>query len=95
MLLIPFLSHFNPISSVLSFGESTLNATIDAAAQASHAINVSELCGARFCPGVSAAVNPNLKPPEMSKIHMLSGIFLALMVCACVLVAVGVDSLKR
>lgn len=70
--------------------------SLDAAVQALREKSVNELCGARFCPGgVSAAVNPNLVPPEMSKIHLLSGIFLGLMIGACLLVAFGVDSLKR
>lgn len=81
---------------VLSYGEISANSTIDAVALALREKNVNELCGARFCPGgVSAAVNPNLVPPEMSKIHLLSGIFLGLMISACLLVAFGVDSLQR
>lgn len=81
---------------MLSYGEQALNTTIDAAAQALRDKNVRELCGARFCPSsVSAGVNPNLKQPDMSKIHILMGIFLALMVAAVLLVSFGVDSLKR
>lgn len=57
--------------------------------------NVSEICGANFCPGVSAAVNPNLIPPEPRKIQILSGIFLGCMITACLAVAFFVDSLKR
>lgn len=57
--------------------------------------NVSEICGANFCPGVSAQINPNLIPPDPAQIQMLSGIFLCCMICACLLVVFGVDSLKR
>lgn len=57
--------------------------------------NVAALCGARFCPGVTASEIPNLTPPSPSKIYLLSGVFLALMVCACALVASGADSLRR
>lgn len=57
--------------------------------------NVSQLCGAQFCPGISAVGNENLIPPDMKKIQMLSVLFLSLMIGACVLVAIGVDSLKR
>lgn len=57
--------------------------------------NVPELCGANFCPGVNAADNSNLEPPHPMKIQLLSGIFLALMIVACLLVALFTDSLKR
>lgn len=56
---------------------------------------VSDQCGAQYCPGITAAENPNLEKPDAMKINMLAGIFLGCMVGACVLVAVGVDSLKR
>jgi hypothetical protein len=57
--------------------------------------DVGEICGANFCPGISANDNPNLQPPDEKSIHILSGIFLGCMVFACVLVAIGVNSLKR
>lgn len=57
--------------------------------------NVSELCGAKFCPGVNAAANSNLVQPHPMKIQLLSGIFLALMIVAFLLVALFTDSLKR
>lgn len=82
-------------SSVLSYGEIALNETIDVAAAATQHASVRELCGARFCPGISAASNPNLQPPDSSKINLLMAIFLGLMVMASVLVMSGVDSLKR
>lgn len=57
--------------------------------------NVAEVCGAKFCPGITAAENPNLEPPAPVKIYILSGIFLALMICAGILVTFFVDSLER
>lgn len=57
--------------------------------------NVAKLCGAEFCPGVTAASNPNLTPPDSSKIQMLMLIFLGMMIGASVLVGVAVDGLKR
>ncbi|XP_037816005.1 UNC93-like protein [Lucilia sericata] len=56
---------------------------------------VSELCGARFCPNVKAEVNPNLIPPEPSKIQLLNSIFLVCMAVAVILIVFGVDSLTR
>ncbi|XP_055917766.1 UNC93-like protein isoform X2 [Eupeodes corollae] len=56
---------------------------------------VAEICGANFCPGVDANINPNLIPPQPEKIQVLSAIFLCCMVLACLLVIFGVDSLKR
>ncbi|XP_043269750.1 UNC93-like protein [Venturia canescens] len=78
-------------SAVLSYGldvvpaNITLNSTI-----------VAEVCGANFC-GVTASetVNPNLEPPPPERIHLISGIYLACMVLACLIVAFGVDSLSR
>lgn len=63
--------------------------------QRRHMESVARLCGARYCPGVTAAENPNLVKPDPAKINTLSGIFLGCMAAACLLVAVGVDSLKR
>lgn len=59
------------------------------------AVDVGELCGANYCPGITATENPNLIKPDADKVNMLSGIFLGCMVGACLLVAFGVDSLKR
>lgn len=56
---------------------------------------VRNLCGAKFCPGVTSTINPNLIPPEASKIQMLNVIFVICMVVASMLVIFGVDSLKR
>lgn len=60
-----------------------------------HIANVARLCGARYCPGITAAENPNLVKPDSVKINTLSGIFLSCMIAACLLVTFGVDSLKR
>lgn len=57
--------------------------------------DVGEICGANFCPGIDAAVNPNLQRPDQNKIQILSGIFLGCMIIACLSVIFGVDSLKR
>ncbi|XP_037940967.1 UNC93-like protein [Teleopsis dalmanni] len=56
---------------------------------------VTELCGARFCPGVSAEVIPNLSPPDPAKIQLLTSIFLVCMVVAVLLMFFAVDSLSR
>lgn len=54
------------------------------------------LCGANFCPAkVAAEANPNLKPPPSSQIYIINGIYLACMLAACLIVAVGVDSMNR
>lgn len=85
-------------SSVLSYGETSIefvNETIRAAKEIELNDNVARLCGAEFCPGVTAALNPNLTPPDESKVRMLMLIFLGMMVAASVLIAIGVDNLKR
>lgn len=56
---------------------------------------VGELCGARFCPGISAEVNPNLVPPAPEQIQLLNSIFLACMAGAVIMMIFGVSSLKR
>lgn len=56
---------------------------------------MAKLCGAAFCPGITAAINSNLQAPDSSKIQMIMFIFLAMMVCACLLIAFAVDGLKR
>lgn len=57
---------------------------------------VSKLCGAQFCPDkVTANVNPNLTLPDHGKIQTLMLIFFAMMIVACLLIAFGVDGLKR
>lgn len=56
---------------------------------------MAKLCGASFCPGITAAVNPNLQAPDPSKIQMIMFIFFGMMVGACLLIAFAVDGLKR
>lgn len=54
------------------------------------------LCGANFCPAkLVSEANPNLKPPATSQIYLINGIYLACMIAACIIVAVGVDSMNR
>ncbi|XP_057336752.1 UNC93-like protein isoform X1 [Microplitis mediator] len=74
-------------SAVLSYGKGDLpfvelNST-----------KVSEICGANFCQIVEE--NPNLAPPPVERIHLISGIYLGCMVLASLIVAFGVDSLSR
>ncbi|XP_055852371.1 UNC93-like protein [Episyrphus balteatus] len=82
-------------SSVLSFTAAGESNNIVSNFTAASKSRVAELCGANFCPGVDANINPNLIPPESEKIQMLSAIFLCCMVIACLLIIFGVDSLKR
>lgn len=56
--------------------------------------NVDELCGARFCPSDVEKAG-NLHRPDVFKIQLLSGIFIALMLCATILVSLFADTLKR
>lgn len=84
--------------SLTSATAEILNSTMHEFEEQSSVITVSrvgELCGARFCPGVSAEVNPNLTPPEPAKIRLLNSIFLVCMAVAVALMIVGVNSLKR
>lgn len=57
--------------------------------------NVSEICGCNFCPGNEANENSNMQRPPDEQIYMVAGIYLACMVSACIIVGIGVDSLKR
>ncbi|XP_072948781.1 uncharacterized protein [Epargyreus clarus] len=78
----------NLISSlVLTSGDNV------AAVTAVNASMIPQLCGARFTPSADAAEAFQPQPPE--KIQMLSGIYLACMAGAALIVAVGVDSMKR
>ncbi|XP_047504202.1 UNC93-like protein [Pieris napi] len=52
-------------------------------------------CGVNFCSGSEEHDNSNLEPPSPLKIQLIAGIYLACMLAACVLVAIGVDSLSR
>ncbi|XP_041979540.1 UNC93-like protein [Aricia agestis] len=54
---------------------------------------IPEICGANFLP--SADSKEAIQHQPIEKIQMISGIYLACMACAALIVAVGVDSLKR
>ncbi|XP_060529308.1 UNC93-like protein isoform X2 [Cylas formicarius] len=89
-------------SAVLSSGETNepdTNTTYGNATTALErviALDAFEFCGANFCPDtVQEATNPNLKPPSVEKVNTITGIYLACMIAACVIVAFGVDSPKR
>lgn len=89
---------FFVLFQVLSYGESSIkymNESVEAMKFQELSKNVSKLCGAEFCPGITAANNPNLTPPDSSKIQMLMIIFLTMMISASLLIAVAVDGLKR
>ncbi|KAJ8722223.1 hypothetical protein PYW08_004625 [Mythimna loreyi] len=78
----------NLISSlVLSSGNNT------AAVTSVNETMIPILCGANFLPSADAGEALPPQPPE--KIQMISGIYLACMAGAALIVAVGVDSMKR
>nr|XP_026499824.1 UNC93-like protein [Vanessa tameamea]XP_026499825.1 UNC93-like protein [Vanessa tameamea]XP_026499827.1 UNC93-like protein [Vanessa tameamea] len=78
----------NLISSlVISSGDNL------AAVTAVNATMIPKLCGANFLPSADAGEALQQQPPE--KIQMIAGIYLACMAGAALIVAVGVDSMKR
>ncbi|CAG5045193.1 unnamed protein product [Parnassius apollo] len=78
----------NLISSlVLSSGDNK------AAVTALNETQISEFCGANFLPSADAGDALQTQPPE--RIQMIAGIYLACMAGAALIVAVGVDSMKR
>ncbi|CAH0715375.1 unnamed protein product, partial [Brenthis ino] len=78
----------NLISSlVISSGDNL------AAVTAVNATMIPKLCGANFLPSADAGVALQQQPPE--KIQMIAGIYLACMAGAALIVAIGVDSMKR
>nr|XP_034831775.1 UNC93-like protein [Maniola hyperantus] len=78
----------NLISSlVISSGDNL------AAVTAVNASMIPKLCGANFLPSADAGEALQPQPPE--KIQMIAGIYLACMAGAALIVAVGVDSMKR
>lgn len=81
--------------TVLSVGESSIIESANITINETVRENVAKLCGAAFCPGITALVNPNLQAPDPSKIQMIMFIFLGMMVGACLLIAFAVDGLKR
>lgn len=57
---------------------------------------VASFCGAAYCPTSENGAKVILtSPPDHEKIVTLSGIFLALMISACIIVVLFVDPLKR
>ncbi|KAJ8920309.1 hypothetical protein NQ315_011971, partial [Exocentrus adspersus] len=53
-------------------------------------------CGANFCPSSAAEMaNPNLAPPSTAKINLISGLYLACMLLAFLIVFFGVDRMSR
>ncbi|EDW00806.1 UNC93-like protein [Drosophila grimshawi] len=84
-------------SSVLTLSASTTpaNETLEMEPLEASISRVGELCGARFCPGIGAEVNPNLVPPAPEQIQLLNSIFLTCMAGAVVMMIFGVSSLKR
>ncbi|CAH1121756.1 unnamed protein product [Ceutorhynchus assimilis] len=94
-------------SAVLSSGneavETMSNSSINNVTQIfNEVVNIStqtrdsgDICGANFCPGTALEAIPNLTPPTPSKINTIAGIYLVCMVAASLIVAVGVDSVKR
>ncbi|VVC97504.1 UNC93-like protein [Leptidea sinapis] len=78
----------NLISSlVLSSGDN------HAAVTALNSTAISQVCGANFLPSADAGEALQSQPQE--KIQMIAGIYLACMAGAALIVAVGVDSMKR
>ncbi|CAH0585566.1 unnamed protein product [Chrysodeixis includens] len=78
----------NLISSlVLSSGNNT------AAVTSVNETMIPILCGANFLPTADAAEALPAQPPE--KIQMIAGIYLACMAGAAIIVAIGVDNMKR
>ncbi|KAK2575984.1 hypothetical protein KPH14_007345 [Odynerus spinipes] len=78
-------------STVLSLGndKTGTNVTLNSSL-------VAEICGANFCgESSSTSENPNLEKPPIERIHLISGIYLALMILASLVIAFGVDSLSR
>ncbi|KAI5631206.1 ion channel regulatory protein UNC-93 domain-containing protein [Phthorimaea operculella] len=59
------------------------------------AVDYGATCGVNFCSGSASHDNENLVPPSPLKIRVIAGVYLACMISACLLVAVGVDSLTR
>lgn len=78
-------------SAVLSYGIDTIatNATLNSSI-------VAETCGSNFC-GVSNVEdeNPNLQPPPVERIHLISGIYLGCMIVACLIISFCVDPATR
>ncbi|KAF5272170.1 hypothetical protein FQA39_LY01252 [Lamprigera yunnana] len=50
---------------------------------------IGEKCGVNFHPGAATTENPNLEPPPAHKIQLISGIYLACMIIACLCIVFG------
>ncbi|XP_063825730.1 UNC93-like protein [Ostrinia nubilalis] len=78
----------NLISSlVLTAGDN------EAAVTAVNASMIPELCGANFLPAADAGEALRHQPPE--RMQLMIGIYLACMAGAAIIIAIGVDSMKR
>ncbi|XP_015605265.1 UNC93-like protein [Cephus cinctus] len=78
-------------SAVLSYGieAQATNVTLNSSV-------VAEVCGANFCGAIAdTSENPNLAQPPQERIYLISAIYLACMILACLTVTFGVDSLSR
>ncbi|XP_019873411.1 UNC93-like protein isoform X2 [Aethina tumida] len=81
-----------PANETTPFNSTALFANLTKLAQT----DPGDVCGANFCPAAAAeAPNPNLEPPSAAKINLITGIYLACMFAAVMIVAFGVDSMKR
>lgn len=89
-------THFSPfLFQVLSYTTDSEETTSTMVNETLIMEQVRNMCGAKFCPAVTSTINPNLIPPEPSKIQMLNIIFVICIVVASMLVMFGVDSLQR
>ncbi|KAL0120871.1 hypothetical protein PUN28_008509 [Cardiocondyla obscurior] len=77
-------------SAVLSYGTDTVAANVTL-----NSSLVAEICGANFCGVTAENENPNLQPPSVERIYLISGIYLGCMILACLIIAFTVDSLSR
>lgn len=81
-------------SAVLSYGSD--NTSVASNMTTLNSSFVAEACGANFCGVTSVETeNPQLVRPPEERIHLISGIYLACMLVASLIVAFGVDSLSR
>lgn len=97
MFLYKFLINFLHVTFLVLSSDMTfsVNSTLFNSNTFETKVNVKDICGANFCPGITVDINPNLEPPAPEKIQLISGIYLGCMVAACLIVAFGVDSLSR
>ncbi|XP_049809194.1 UNC93-like protein [Schistocerca nitens] len=87
----------NLVSSVVLSGRRGDNDTRLAAAASNWSVPeelLLETCGPRYHPADTVA-NPNLERPPDHQIYLISGIYLAIMLGSCLIVAFGLDPLSR